>query len=226
METAPTEATAQFLCDLVGRTTTKREEARNQIVPRFMTHAIDLKRQGRYEEARSWYERTIVLDPESAKAHHNFALLLEAMNDAETALMHYEKSLELNPKYTNAYIGLSRLLESSGENTKAVRALSLAIDAQAADERVWTNLGNIHWKNHDLESARNCYETAVALNPGFADAWNGMGVLLISLDNPPAPVLAQALLHFQKAVDADPSFEGAKANYMKTLALLLQSKSA
>lgn len=225
METAPTEATAQFLCDLVGRTTTKREEARNQIVARFMTHAVDLKQQGRYEEARPWYERTIELDPVSARAHNNFALLLEAMNEMEAASMHYEKAIKSNPKYTNAYIGLGRLVESSGENAKAVQVLSLAIDAGAADERVWTNLGNIHWKNRDLESARNCYEAAISLNSGFADAWNGMGVLLISLDNPHASVLAQALLHFEKAIDSDPSFEGFKANYMKTLGLLLQSKS-
>jgi tetratricopeptide (TPR) repeat protein len=224
MKIAPTAATAEVLTAMVGKATAKRAEARRQIIGRFMKHAIALKQAGEYEEARFWYERTINLDPTDATSRHNFALLLEAMNEIDHAKVQYERAIELDPKYTKAYIGLGRLFENSSNDRNAMGVLQRAIDAEAGDERIWTNLGNLQWKNHDLAGARGSYQAAIGLMPDFADAWNGLGVLLISVHNPSAQEITQALAYFERSIEADPAFEGAKANYMRALSMLLSHK--
>nr|WP_245439966.1 tetratricopeptide repeat protein [Aminobacter sp. MSH1] len=58
------------------------------------------------------------------------------------------------------------------------------------------------------EDAARCYDTAIGLNPQFAEAYNNLGMALHSLGR-----LAEAEAKFKKALSIQPEFDSASRNY-------------
>ncbi len=214
--TEPTEASVKLLSELVERSINCRKESQEQVSQRFMFHAIKLKQDGNYSDAETWYTHAIDFDPTLFKAYFNYGLLLGKVGKIEMAAQNYEKAIELNPQYKNAYVNLALLRENQGDAEASITLLNSVIEFELADEQVWTNLGNSYLKVNDLESADKSFVEALKINDNFADAWNGRGFVLISPANPSQQDLSFALVFFMKAIQLDPSFDGAKMNFLQT----------
>ena len=216
MSNDPNEATVSLLSDLVITAVDCRKESQENVSQRFMNYAIKCKQEGNYSDADIWYRHTLKFNPESYRANFNYGLLLEQVGEIFLAEQHYEKAIALNPQYTNAYVQLALSRESQKDFQASIDLLNIVVNTGLADEKIWTNLGNSYLGVNDLELARKCFVEALKINDCFADAWNGLGVILIFADAPSLEDLIEALFLFQKAIETDPSFEGAKINYLRT----------
>ncbi len=83
--------------------------------------ALLYKKEKRYDDARSAYEKAIDLDIEGPEeVYSNLGVLYSERHDAENARAMYERALEIVPDYLPALFNLAGLLEESGEREGAI----------------------------------------------------------------------------------------------------------
>jgi len=219
LEHGPGPEMTELLEGLLAHFTTNKAEGRRQVSARFVSHAIDLKQRGNINEALTWYLHSIQVDPQYEKAHYNLALLYEKTKDLDRAEESYRKAIALNVNYTHAYVNLAMLQERKQDYDAAIGILSDAVNRGIADEKLFANLANNYLFRGELEAAKANYQKALAVNGNHADALNGMGAILLQGEKEPdLNSLVLAASYFQKALESDPTFEGAKANYYHALA--------
>jgi Tfp pilus assembly protein PilF/predicted nucleotidyltransferase len=221
LEHDPGPEMVQLLEGLLKRFTTNESDGRRQVAGRYVAYAIHLKQSGNLSAAEQWYLRSIQADPQYEKSYYNLALLYEKTTDPETAKRYYRKAIELNPDYTKPYANLASLLENEQNYDDAIKILSQAVHRGVADEDVFANLGNNFLFRGEFDSASENYQKALEVNQNHANALNGMGAILLQArDQPDLNSLVLAASYFQKAFTADPTFEGATANYYRALAMI------
>lgn len=91
--------------------------------------ASRLAEESSLDDALALIERAIGLDPHYAEAHHQRALVLHSIDQAEAATESYRAALRLNPHHFAAAAGLGHLRAAEGDLAGALRwyrtALSL-----------------------------------------------------------------------------------------------------
>src|SRR5208282_3752304 len=138
-----------------------------------------LQAQGNLDEAAACYERALTLEPESAEVHLNLGNIFQAQDKLDEAVACYERALALRPELAEAHHSMGNVLQ----------AMNLqAIDLQTID---------LQTQNEDkLDEAVACYERALALKPGYAQAHYNLGCALRSLGK-----VDEALVQFRTALD-------------------------
>ena len=215
----PSDETSKLIGEVLQRFTTSEPEARREVAARYTSHAINLKLAGELLEAKVWYLRAIEISPEFEKAYYNLALLYQAINDNKAAIQSYREAIKLNPQYVKAYVNLASIFENEQKLDSAIDLLTEAVRRGIGDEQVFTNLGNCLWRRGDNKRARESYQCALKVDQNYANALNGMGILLIENEGFwDLKSLVLAASYFQRAFTADPTFEGARLNYYRVLA--------
>jgi tetratricopeptide (TPR) repeat protein len=74
------------------------------------------------------------------------------------------------------------------------------------------NLGVYYTQNGQLNRAREHYESAIAINPSFAEPWNGLGYILAEEKK-----FDEAIPHYEKAVQLKPELTDTRINFGKAL---------
>ena len=77
----------------------------------FNNLGIAFKMLGNYEEAIRNYDNAISLEPKSAVAYYNKAIVLQKNNKYQDALNCYVEAILINPNYENAYYNLAIILK-------------------------------------------------------------------------------------------------------------------
>ena len=77
----------------------------------FNNLGIAFKMLGNYEEAIRNYDNAISLEPKSAIAYYNKAIVLQKNNKYQDALNCYVEAILINPNYENAYYNLAIVLK-------------------------------------------------------------------------------------------------------------------
>ena len=104
----------------------------------FFNVALLYKKEKRYDDARSAYEKAIELgisDPQ--EVYSNLGVLYSELHDADNARLMYQRALEIAPGYLPALFNLAGLLEESGEREQAVELYEkiLALDPSHHESR-------------------------------------------------------------------------------------------
>ncbi|CAA0820941.1 tetratricopeptide repeat (TPR)-containing protein [Striga hermonthica] len=112
--------------------------------------------------------------------------------------------------YTWSNLGISlQLLEESLQAEQAYKhALSLATSQQA--HTIFTNLGNFYRQLRKFESAKAMFSKALELHPGYAPAYNNLGLVFVA-----EGFFEEAKFCFTKAIESDPFLDAAKSNMTK-----------
>jgi DNA-binding winged helix-turn-helix (wHTH) protein/TolB-like protein/Flp pilus assembly protein TadD len=146
----------------------------------------------------------------SLEAYEHFlrgqvAVLARSRADNETARSHYRKAMELDPAFARAYAGLAythsldyrNQWTSDGAGALA-RAQELAESAQQIGpdlpETYWV-LAHVHAQRRQHVQALAHLQTAIGLNPSYADAYAMMGDVQTYLGRPKesVPLLRTAM---------------------------------
>ncbi len=171
------------------------------------THAQALKNTGRTREALAIYRKLVAKWPQDATLFHDLAVAARETGDEREALRAEQAALAVDPRDANAQNGLGLLHADAGRASDAAAAFETATTLDPNNASFWTNLGNARRALGDLASAERCYRRALDLNTGYADAANGLGVILVQQHRAP-----EAIQWFGRAIASDPRLNEAQLN--------------
>ncbi len=92
----------------------------------FLT-ARNLQKNGRLQEAETWYKKTVEADPGYVPALNNLGVVYLHGEKFSEARDSFEKAIRLNPGYVDPYYNLACLFARTGEPEKALPYLRKAV---------------------------------------------------------------------------------------------------
>jgi tetratricopeptide (TPR) repeat protein len=136
---------------------------------------------GDLSEAIEQYRRTIEIDPKNAEAQTNLGSALGARGEDEEALAHYREALKTNPDYSQAHFNLGILLEEKGRRTEAIDHFRKVVESDSRDAEAHFHLGTLLATEGKVGEAVGEFNETLRIQPGFAQARQGLKQLLPSL---------------------------------------------
>ncbi|HTB11458.1 MAG TPA: tetratricopeptide repeat protein [Bryobacteraceae bacterium] len=122
------------------------------------------------------------------------------------AVAAFDQALKRAPNSSVAFLDLAGALTQSGQNARAIEVLKRGLAQGLSDPLLWYQLG---LASHDPDAFRK----ALALDPGLAEAHDGLGELLASSGD-----LAHAESEFREALRIEPDMPSAQSNLGHVLA--------
>lgn len=139
-----------------------------------------LVKEGRYAEARAFFERAIALKPDLAEAHNNLGTAWLRDGNAERALALHRQALEIDPTYAEAHHNVAIDLSALGRHREARDAAEKAIAIDPSNAAAHFTLADALTALGERERAATHYRAALARNPNHAMAHYRLGLLLFA----------------------------------------------
>jgi serine/threonine protein kinase/Flp pilus assembly protein TadD len=157
------------------------------------------------EEAARHYTAALALRPKNAFVCLNLGVVLTNQGKRDAALTMYSKALELKPDLAFAHNNVGLLLKYQGKIEEAEAALRHAIKLLPDQAIFHNNLARLLCEDPARrQEALACFGKALELDPHYANAHSGLGILLDNRD--------KAVAAFRRAIECDPAFAEAHLN--------------
>ncbi|HEX7511015.1 MAG TPA: tetratricopeptide repeat protein [Chitinivibrionales bacterium] len=134
-----------------------------------------LMQAGRSDEAISYYQGALEINPNHVKSHINLGILLADRGHTEEAMAHYLKALQRSDD-VEAHNNLGTLLAKMGRTDDAGYHFQKALEINPA-------YGDAHYNFGYMLAHRGCYDEAIVhyrkaleLNPGDGDSYFNLGL--------------------------------------------------
>jgi tetratricopeptide (TPR) repeat protein len=135
--------------------------------------ATDFVAKGDYENAVSFFNRTIELEPNMSEAYLYRGLAYRNMQKYKEALADYNKLLSIEPNSAPAYNNRGVVYWKQGKHKEALADYNKTISLAPNDYIVYNNRGVVYYEMGNYDSALADYSKAISLNPKFAQSyWN------------------------------------------------------
>jgi choline-sulfatase len=171
------------------------------------TYARTLSELGRHREALAIYLDAVRTWPDDTMIFHDLAVAAQRAGRRDEAIRAEQASLTLDPRNAAAHNGLGLLLIENNHVDEAMQAFERAVALDGSSVEYLTNLANAKRALGDRVGAEATYRAAVALDPLWANALNGLGVLLVESER-----ALEAVPYLERAVGADPGLWDARIN--------------
>ncbi|HWE95537.1 MAG TPA: tetratricopeptide repeat-containing glycosyltransferase family protein [Tepidisphaeraceae bacterium] len=135
---------------------------------------------GRHDEAVACLETALSVQPGNPDALNNLGTALEHLGRYDEAVEVLRESAKLRPGHPAAHVNLANSLRKRGDAEAAVAACREALRLDPDNNEALNGLGAAFVELCRLSDARACFERAVALRPGFADAHYNLAVALLA----------------------------------------------
>jgi protein O-mannosyl-transferase len=194
--------------------------------------------EGRFEEAISFYRRSLSISPSDADARFNLGNALAGLGRYEEAVEAYQSALLLKPGNFMARNNLANKLIKLGRGDEAAEQFRLALRSAPDVTRIRVNLASLLWSQGHVQEAIENYRLALEQEPGdprlrcslgnalaFQENWDGAieqyeTALHLGFVNPNVHCdlgyawmrsgrLDQAVTHIEAALRLKPSFPSA-----------------
>jgi tetratricopeptide (TPR) repeat protein len=153
----------------------------------------------RARDALDLYQRTIVLDPQSALTHTGLGDAFCALGEYDQAIAAYKRAIRLDRNYAGAYAGLGRAYWAIGRPFDALTAYERALQRDKNNARALVGAGTFYLSQDEKSKAEATFRQAIIADPGYAMAYAGLGNLYRELGR-----LAEAKTMYLKACDMNP----------------------
>src|ERR1700676_4641920 len=133
---------------------------------------------GSRNESVEQMAEAVRLRPDSATAHHEYAIVLSRFMEVKAARQEFEKALELDPALAEAHVNLSLILAQGGELLPAAEHLDRAIEVQGnTPAAAYTHYlrAKIWGAQDQIEKSIDELQKAAQLRPDYAEAWTHRG---------------------------------------------------
>ena len=192
-------------------------------IDQALQKAITAHKEGKYQDAESFYQSILKSQPKHADANHNLGILLFSTNKALEALPLFKIALETNPKIEQYWLSYIDALIKVEHFTIAKKILN-KVNKQGFDEEKFNNLkkklpntninqnGNglnpsddqinsllDHYQKGRFADAEDCAISMTDSFPKHHFAWKILGTIYLSTSR-----LSEALNANQKAIELSP----------------------
>ncbi|PIE83152.1 MAG: hypothetical protein CSA09_03555 [Candidatus Contendobacter odensis] len=155
----------------------------------FVAQAIQLQQQGRLDEAKKLYRKTLQRDPYQVDALHFLGVMEAQQGRYQQAVDLIHRALALNPQYADAWNNLGNILATTKQPDEAAQAYRRAIEFAPENASAHCNLGAMLRQGKQYAEAEAACRQAIALNPQMVEALFNLGKVLTAQD------------HYEQAVD-------------------------
>jgi tetratricopeptide (TPR) repeat protein len=135
----------------------------------------------RWEEAAPYFAKWVELEPNSAAAHLKTGEYYMGQDLWQEAAEHYARALDLDPGSMDAGSGLLACLVLLGRNGEAITIGREVVRLNPNNAIAWANLGCVERRMGRSEAALECFDSAVAIDPGSIHASWGRSLCLLSM---------------------------------------------
>ena len=147
-------------------------------------------------------ERALRLFPESPRTLLKAAELQIILKQYNAASVSLAKVLTLDPQNTQTYYLLGVMYHEQGRPDRAIQSFQKVVELDSENKEAWTMLGNLY-DIQDSELALQCFENAIAIDPGYAPAWHSKAFYLQNHDRTPEAIEIYRNLHTIDSTYAD-----------------------
>jgi len=166
-----------------------------------MSRARALEKSGKYEEARSIYQRLIVEFPDRSDGYHRLAVVADRQKRFREAQSLYEEAIRLDRDNPELFNDLGYCFFLQGQLDKAERSLLNAVAMAPSNPRFRNNLGMVYGHQGRFEEALEQFRRAGS----EAEAHYNLAFVKAAKDD-----FEGAKECFHRALASDPTFEPAR----------------
>jgi len=139
---------------------------------------IALDAASQLEDGVVFYKSLIEKDPYNHFAWFNVGLCYSKLNKHDMALEAYDYALTINEKFASAYFNKANALAGLSRFNEAIDVYKETFDHEESDPIAYYYIGECYEQLNDYDTALLYYNKSIKKNPGFADAWLAIGVIL------------------------------------------------
>lgn len=152
------------------------------------------------DEAISYYNQAIIIDPKSHVPYNGIAeVYRDNKKDRELAKTWYQKTLAINPTERKACFGMGFCLNSQGKYNDAIPYLKTAIEKEPTYTAAFVELGYSYFKVNRITEAIDNLNKAISLNASNENSRYYLALIYISQKN---KVKAQQIVNELKALNS------------------------
>lgn len=156
-----------------------------------------LQERGEWGPAIACYEVALSHDPRYVTAYFNLGRTLLHVRDVTRAETCLRRAVDLAPNDAQARASLARALVEQGRTEDAVTEALRSVELEPGSAVLRNDLGVIHATTGAFDAARECYRTALAMEPGYAKAAVNLAKIkrFSTEDDPDAALVLAAAKH-------------------------------
>ena len=156
-----------------------------------------LQERGEWGPAIACYEAALSHDPRYVSAYFNLGQALLHVGDVARAETCLRRAVDLAPNDAQARSWFARALAGRGRTEEAVTEALRSVELDPASAVLRNDLGAIQATMGEFDAARECYRTALAMDPGYAKAAVNLAKIkrFTAEDDPDAALILAAAEH-------------------------------
>jgi tetratricopeptide (TPR) repeat protein len=139
---------------------------RRLVIDDLNQKGVELRKQGRYDEAVDCFDRILEIDPDSMAANNNKGVALRTMGRYQDAEPYLAKVVGLDASNAGAWFNLGFVQFKLGKFTEANEALDNVIELSPTHAVAWDSKGKVLQKLGREAEAGECFARAKELNAG------------------------------------------------------------
>ncbi len=145
-----------------------------KVVQEF-NRAVDLTREGKYDEAEAIYRAILEKNNDVREAHMNLGLVLARKKDWAGSEAEYLKAMELRPDAADAPLALAGVYQQAGQADKVKPMLDKAAASPANDGESNFRRGMMLLNMNQIDAAGQAFDAAIKVDPTMAEAYFRLG---------------------------------------------------
>jgi tetratricopeptide (TPR) repeat protein len=165
-----------------------------------------------WRDSSTFWQHTVEVTRENARAHGNLGLVLAARGDQVGATAEYLEALRIRPELADVHNNLANSLVEQGRGVEAMAHYTEALHLDPDYLPAHNGLGALLDDQGRFEEAIVHYNEALRIEPGSAMAHNNLGVALVNQGR-----ADEAVSHFVEAARIEPN----DVDYRYNAAILL-----
>ena len=156
-----------------------------------------LQERGEWGPAIACYEAALSHDPRYVTAYFNLGHALLLVREIDRAETYLRRAAALAPDDAQVRSRLARALVEQGRTEEAVTEAVRSVELDPESAALRNDLGTIHATMGEFDAARECYRTALAMDPGYAKAAVNLAKIkrFTAEDDPDAALILAANEH-------------------------------
>ena len=133
------------------------EIERHLVIEDLNQRGVDLRKQGKYDEALDCFDRILEMQPDSMVANNNKGVALRTMGRYQEAEPYLAKVVELDASNAGAWFNLGFVLFKLGRYTEANDALDNVLELSPMHAVAWDSKGKVLQKLGREDEAKECF---------------------------------------------------------------------
>ena len=157
---------------------------------------------GRFDKAIECYEKILKINPNSAIAYFNIAVMYDKLKSPKYAIKNYKNATKIKSDYADAHNNMGSAYKELNDFDRALNAYQKATLIQPNHAFAYNNMGNIYKDKGDHKKAIDAFEKAILFKKNYMEAFINLGDALKDIGKN-----TEAILVYDKVLEIQPANE-------------------